>query len=57
MFLGCGWCVVPWMVFCALLFNKTWRDYYFRLLDNLYEKVCVFVILRWARLTRNSAAK
>ena len=46
-----------WMVFSALLFNKTWRNSYFRLLDKLYEKVYVFVVLRWARLTRNSAAK
>ncbi|CAL5091992.1 unnamed protein product [Urochloa decumbens] len=46
-----------WIVFCVLLFNKTWRISYFWLIDKLCDKVYVFVALRWARLSRNSAAK
>jgi hypothetical protein len=53
----CGFVVGLWMVPCALLFNNTWRISYFRLLDKIYEKVSVFEVLGWAKLTRNSAAK
>lgn len=48
-----GFVVGLWMVSCALLFNRTWRISYFRLFDKLYDKVYVFVVLRWASLTRN----
>ena len=52
-----GFVVGLWMVPCALLLNNTCRISYFRLLDKIYEKVYVFVVLSWAKLTRNSAAK
>ncbi|RCV09222.1 hypothetical protein SETIT_2G010100v2 [Setaria italica] len=51
-------CVVGlWIVFCALLFKKTWRVSYFRLVDKLYDKVYVFAALSWASLSRNSDAE
>ncbi|CAO2201023.1 unnamed protein product [Urochloa humidicola] len=46
-----------WMVFCAMLFMKTWRTYYYRLVDNLYNRVYVFVVVKWASLTRNAATE
>ena len=52
-----GFVVGLWMVPCALLLNNTCRISYFRLLDKIYEKVYVFVVLSWAKLARNSATK
>ncbi|CAO2201017.1 unnamed protein product [Urochloa humidicola] len=46
-----------WMVFCAMLFMKTWRTSYYRLVDNLYNRVYVFVVVKWASLTRNAATE
>ncbi|CAD6247061.1 unnamed protein product [Miscanthus lutarioriparius] len=47
-----GFVVGLWMVFCLLLFMKSWRIAYFRLFDNLYDRVYVFVVVTWATLTR-----
>ncbi|KAL6885644.1 hypothetical protein ACP4OV_010423 [Aristida adscensionis] len=55
--LGLGLVVGLWIVFCALLFKKTWRIAYFRLFDKLYDRIYVFVIVKWASLTRNAAAE
>ncbi|CAO2176075.1 unnamed protein product [Urochloa humidicola] len=46
-----------WMVFCAMLFIKRWRSSYYRLVDNLYNGVYVFVVVKWASLTRNAATE
>uniref|UniRef100_A0ACD5WKG5 Uncharacterized protein n=1 Tax=Avena sativa TaxID=4498 RepID=A0ACD5WKG5_AVESA len=38
----------------VLLFKKKWRTAYFRLLDNLYDMVYVFVILTWKRWVKRN---
>ncbi|WVZ51114.1 LOW QUALITY PROTEIN: hypothetical protein U9M48_002291 [Paspalum notatum var. saurae] len=44
-----------WVVFCALLFKKTWRRIaYFRLFDEIYDKVYVFASVTWGRLATNA---
>jgi hypothetical protein len=52
-----GFVVGLWMVFCSLLFLKTWRTTYYRLVDNLYDGLYVFVVVKWASLTRNASAE
>ncbi|PUZ50619.1 hypothetical protein GQ55_6G072000 [Panicum hallii var. hallii] len=52
-----GFVVGLWMVFCSLLFLKTWRTRYYRLVDNLYDGLYVFVVVNWASLTRNASAE
>uniref|UniRef100_A0ACD5V5X9 Uncharacterized protein n=1 Tax=Avena sativa TaxID=4498 RepID=A0ACD5V5X9_AVESA len=52
-----GLVVGLWVVFCALLFNKTWRIAYFQLFDKVYDRVYVFVALKWRSLTKNIAAE
>lgn len=51
-----GFVVGLWMVFCALLFMNTWRVAYFGLLDELYNKIYVFVAVKWASMTMSAAA-
>ncbi|KAE8786458.1 LRR receptor-like serine/threonine-protein kinase GSO2 [Hordeum vulgare] len=46
-----------WMVFCALLFKRRWRIAYFRLFDKAYDQVYVFVVVKWARFAKNTAAE
>ncbi|XP_044949710.1 receptor-like protein EIX2 [Hordeum vulgare subsp. vulgare] len=46
-----------WMVFCALLFKRKWRIPYFRLFDKAYDQVYVFVVVKWARFAKNTAAE
>ncbi|KAI5004166.1 hypothetical protein ZWY2020_031409 [Hordeum vulgare] len=43
-----GFLVGLWMVFCALLFKKTWRIAYFHLFDERYSRVYVFVVMKLA---------
>ncbi|VAI26664.1 unnamed protein product [Triticum turgidum subsp. durum] len=50
-----GLVVGLWMVFCALLFKKTWRIAYFRLFDKAYDQVYVFVVVKWA--SKNTSAE
>nr|BDI54640.1 LRR receptor-like serine/threonine-protein kinase GSO1 [Triticum aestivum] len=52
-----GFVVGLWMVFCALLFKKTWRIAYFRLFDEAHDRVYVFVVLKWASFTKNTVAE
>jgi hypothetical protein len=52
-----GFVVGLWMVFCALLFMNTWRVAYFGLLDELYNKIYVFVAVKWASMTMSAAAE
>lgn len=54
---GIGLVVGIWVVFCVLLFNKTWRIAYFRLFDKLYDRVYVFLVVSWSSLAREAAEK
>ncbi|EMS60283.1 LRR receptor-like serine/threonine-protein kinase GSO1 [Triticum urartu] len=47
-----GFVVGLWMVFCALLFKKTWRIACFRLFDEVYDQVYVFVVVKWASFAK-----
>ncbi|RCV15547.1 hypothetical protein SETIT_3G064800v2 [Setaria italica] len=47
-----GFLVGLWIIFCGLLFNKTWRYAYFSLFDKLYDKVHVFSVLTWQQWFR-----
>ncbi|XP_044354433.1 LRR receptor-like serine/threonine-protein kinase GSO1 [Triticum aestivum] len=49
-----GFVVGLWMVFCALLFKKTWRIAYFWLFDEVYNRVYVFEVVKWASFTKNT---
>uniref|UniRef100_A0A0D9YBF2 Leucine-rich repeat-containing N-terminal plant-type domain-containing protein n=1 Tax=Oryza glumipatula TaxID=40148 RepID=A0A0D9YBF2_9ORYZ len=51
-----GFLLGLWLVFCALLFKKTWRIAYFRLFDNLYDRAYVFVVVSWALWFRQASA-
>jgi hypothetical protein len=52
-----GLVVGLWMVFCALLFKKTWRITYFQIFDKVYDRVYVFVVVKWTSFTKNTAAE
>ncbi|XP_073355783.1 receptor-like protein EIX2 [Aegilops tauschii subsp. strangulata] len=52
-----GLVVGLWVVFCALLFKRTWRTAYFRLFDKVYDQVYVFVVVKWGSFTKNTAAE
>ncbi|KAM3253643.1 hypothetical protein ACQJBY_047626 [Aegilops geniculata] len=52
-----GLVVGLWVVFCALLFKRTWRIAYFRLFDEVYDQVYVFMVVKWARFTKNAASE
>ncbi|KAL6882048.1 hypothetical protein ACP4OV_011520 [Aristida adscensionis] len=41
-----GFLMGLWMVFCTMLFKKTWRIAYFQLLDQLYDKVYVQITVK-----------
>jgi hypothetical protein len=45
-----GFVVVFWVVFCVLLFKKAWRVAYFSLVDLVYDKLNVFVVVIWCIL-------
>nr|BDI54542.1 LRR receptor-like serine/threonine-protein kinase GSO1 [Triticum aestivum] len=49
-----GFVVGLWMVFCVLLFKKTWRIAYFQLFDKVYDQVYVFVVVKWARFAKKA---
>ncbi|ONM42197.1 LRR receptor-like serine/threonine-protein kinase GSO2 [Zea mays] len=51
-----GLVVGLWTVFCALLFINTWRVAYLGLLDKVYDKIYVFVAVKWASMTMSAAA-
>jgi hypothetical protein len=50
--LGLGVVAGLWMVFCALLFKKTWRIAYFQLFDKLCDIIYVFLAVKWASLMK-----
>ncbi|KAG8058698.1 hypothetical protein GUJ93_ZPchr0002g25015 [Zizania palustris] len=47
--LASGFVAGLWMVFCCLLFVKTWRDPYFLAMDKACDALYVFVAARWAK--------
>ncbi|KAM0871718.1 hypothetical protein ACQ4PT_039204 [Festuca glaucescens] len=49
--LSVGFVVGLWVVFCSLLFKKPWRDIYFQLFDELYDKMYVLLVVNWVRMT------
>jgi hypothetical protein len=53
--LAVGYVVGLWVVFCTILFKKSWRITYFRLFDRVYDKVYVFVAVSWASLVQKTA--
>uniref|UniRef100_M8CZM8 Leucine-rich repeat receptor protein kinase EXS n=2 Tax=Aegilops tauschii TaxID=37682 RepID=M8CZM8_AEGTA len=46
-----------WIVFCALLFKRTWRIAFFWFFDEAYDQVYVFVVVKWARFAKNTTAE
>uniref|UniRef100_M8B7T4 LRR receptor-like serine/threonine-protein kinase FLS2 n=1 Tax=Aegilops tauschii TaxID=37682 RepID=M8B7T4_AEGTA len=52
--LGSGFLAGLWVVFCTMLFKKTWRIAYFQLFDKVYDKLYVFVVVTWARLAQKA---
>ncbi|TVU41194.1 hypothetical protein EJB05_14693, partial [Eragrostis curvula] len=43
--LGSGFTVGLWVVFCTLLFKKTWRIAYFRIVDKIYDRLYIFLVV------------
>lgn len=53
-----GLVVGLWIVFCAMLFKKTWRIAYFKLFDQFCDTMHVYVVLACAsRLARNTVVE
>lgn len=52
--LGSGFTVGLWVVFCVVLFKKTWRIALFRFFDWIHDKVYVFVAITWASIGREA---
>ncbi|XP_051204155.1 uncharacterized protein [Lolium perenne] len=49
--LASGFVLGLWVIFCALLFKRSWRIAYFRLFDKLYDNVYMFVVVSWGTIT------
>jgi Leucine-rich repeat (LRR) protein len=47
-----GFIMGLWIVFCTMLFMKTWRIAYFQLLDQLYDKLYVQLAINKAAILR-----
>ncbi|XP_072956626.1 receptor-like protein EIX2 [Typha angustifolia] len=47
--MGLGYAVGFWVIFGTLLFNRTWRTTYFLFIDNMCDRIYVFVVLKWGR--------
>ncbi|XP_051208282.1 uncharacterized protein [Lolium perenne] len=54
--LTAGFLAGLWIVFCALLFKRSWRNAYFRLFDKLYDNVYVFSVVTWGRIGSKATA-
>ncbi|XP_072961239.1 receptor-like protein EIX2 [Typha angustifolia] len=48
--MGLGFAMGFWMVFGTLLFKRTWRITYFLFVDDICDRIYVFMVLKWARL-------
>jgi hypothetical protein len=55
--LAVGFVAGLWVVLCALLFKRSWRNAYFRLFEKLYDNVYVFVVVTWGRITSRATAR
>jgi hypothetical protein len=49
-----GFVVGTWMVFCGLLFMKSWRYAYFGQLDQLYDRLYVISVVTWRKWFMNT---
>ncbi|XP_064962422.1 receptor-like protein EIX2 [Musa acuminata AAA Group] len=47
-----GFVVGFWAVWGTLILNKNWNLYYFRFIDNMFDKVYVFTILKVSRIRK-----
>ncbi|XP_073006808.1 receptor-like protein EIX2 [Typha latifolia] len=47
--MGLGYAVGFWVIFGTLLFNRTWRTTYFLFIDNMCDRIYMFVVLKWGR--------
>lgn len=52
--LGVGFVVGLWIVFCVILFKKSWRIAYFQCFDKALDEVYVFLVT-WGRWTKKTA--
>ncbi|XP_072963411.1 receptor-like protein EIX2 [Typha angustifolia] len=48
--MGLGFAMGFWMVFGTLLFKRTWRITYFLFVDDICDRIYVFMVLKWTRL-------
>ncbi|XP_072998573.1 receptor-like protein EIX2 [Typha latifolia] len=55
--MGVGFATGFWVIFGSLLFNMTWRTAYFLFMDNISDRICVFVVLKWVRLIASIRTK
>jgi len=53
--LGIGFVLGHWVVFCVILFKRSWRFSYFSLLDTVFDKVYVFSVVTFAKWTKRTA--
>ncbi|XP_038975006.1 receptor-like protein EIX1 [Phoenix dactylifera] len=56
MSMGLGFAVGLWAVFGPLLFNRKWREAYFRLIDQVYDMVYVALVVTFNRFKEHNAA-
>ena len=54
--LALGFVAGLWMVFCSLLFVKTWRIAYFQAVNKAYDTLYVFIGVRWAKFREDKTA-
>jgi hypothetical protein len=54
---GIGYVVGLLVVFCLVLFNKSWRIAHFRLFDKAFDKVYVFAVVTWARWAKQTTTQ
>jgi hypothetical protein len=54
--LAAGFVAGLWVVFCALLFKRAWRNAYFRLFDKLHDNMYVLVAVTWGMITSKTTA-
>ncbi|KAJ3672510.1 hypothetical protein LUZ60_007231 [Juncus effusus] len=43
-----------WVFFGVLVFKRNWRYYFLQMVDNMFDRIYVFVILYFARLRRDA---
>ncbi|CAO2142063.1 unnamed protein product [Urochloa humidicola] len=54
--LGVGFVVGLWVVFCVILFKKSWVIAYFRLFDKAFDEVYVLVFITWSKWAKKNDA-